>query len=67
MSTPPKSVTVSEFLGLGQVPTPERTPCRWVAAITRRRVGAHPALRGLESPDGAGSYRTAPQGPPRET
>ena len=22
MSTPPKSVTVSEFLGLGQVPTP---------------------------------------------
>src|SRR5271157_5904707 len=45
MSTPPKSVTVSEFLGLGQVPTPARTPCRWVAGITRRRVGAHPALR----------------------
>ena len=49
MSTPPKSVMVSEFLGLGQVPTPARTPCRWVAGITRRRVGAHPALRGLQA------------------
>ena len=49
MSTPPKSVTVSEFLGLGQVPTLARTPCWWVAGITRCRVGAHSALRGLQA------------------
>ena len=46
---PQKSVTVSEFLGLGQVPTPARTPCRWVAGITRRRVGAYPTIRGLQA------------------
>ena len=49
MSTPPKSVTVSEFLGLGQVPTPATLRAGGLQQLPDAGSRAHPAIRGLQA------------------
>ena len=72
MSTPPKSVTVSEFLGLGQVPTPRALRAGGLqqlpdagSARTLPSVGCRRNLRRSSTRIDGGANRGLGAGPPQ--